>query len=327
MTPTISVVIPCYNGAAFLNAAIASVVEQTWPPFEVIVVDDGSTDRSAAIAASHGPPVRLIRQLNKGESGARNAGAAVAAGSHLFFLDADDLIRGDALQTLAAAAAAQPAAVVLMGAASFIDDPERPFAVTCPAVKSFFPGLIHDCLGVPHSWLTPRAIYCRTNGFAPTRNYFVDWEFWCQVALLDPPLVTLPYVGALYRRHAGSMSAATPTAGRIRGHLAVMATLSNGLIANRRWRESYGGSLFWCCWTAVARAREHGVPWMEIEPVEKALVALAHDGPEVVRKAQFARAIRCLGFRAAYRLRTTLSNLRATRPLSGRASEQGVGSC
>ncbi len=89
-TPTVSVVIPCYNGAPFLRETIDSVLNQTQPALEVILVDDGSTDDSAAIAQSYGPPVRVIRQENQGESVARNRGMDEARGEWIGLLDADD---------------------------------------------------------------------------------------------------------------------------------------------------------------------------------------------------------------------------------------------
>jgi glycosyltransferase involved in cell wall biosynthesis len=89
--PQISIVIPCYNGARFLRETLDSVRRQTYPATEVIVIDDGSTDDSAAIAESFGSPVRVLRQTNHGESVARNRGISVAAGDWIALLDADDL--------------------------------------------------------------------------------------------------------------------------------------------------------------------------------------------------------------------------------------------
>jgi glycosyltransferase involved in cell wall biosynthesis len=87
---TVSVVIPCYNGERFLEETLISAVGQTHRPLEVIVVDDGSKDASAKLAQSFGPPVRVIRQPNEGESVARNRGVNEAAGDWIAFLDADD---------------------------------------------------------------------------------------------------------------------------------------------------------------------------------------------------------------------------------------------
>jgi glycosyltransferase involved in cell wall biosynthesis len=87
----ISVVIAVYNGAKFLAAALNSVMRQTHPPHEVIVVDDGSTDASPDIATGFGPPIRVLRCAHRGGASALNAGIAEASGELLAFIDADDL--------------------------------------------------------------------------------------------------------------------------------------------------------------------------------------------------------------------------------------------
>ena len=110
--PSISVVIPCHNAAPFLRATIESILQQTRPATEVIVVDDGSTDDSAWIAASFGPPVRVIRQENRGESAARNRGIEAATGDWVAFLDADDLWLPTKLERQAEVIRSAPADVV-----------------------------------------------------------------------------------------------------------------------------------------------------------------------------------------------------------------------
>lgn len=87
--PKLSVVIPCYNAAAFLDDALRSVLTQSRVPDQVIVIDDGSQDDSARIAQSHG--VSCIRQSNQGISAARNRGIDEACGDLIAFLDADDI--------------------------------------------------------------------------------------------------------------------------------------------------------------------------------------------------------------------------------------------
>ncbi len=96
--PPVSVVIPCYNGVEFLPEAIDSALAQSYPPLEVLVIDDGSTDDSATIAESYGGPVRVIRQHNQGESVARNRGIDEAKGDWIAFLDADDVWDSEKLE-------------------------------------------------------------------------------------------------------------------------------------------------------------------------------------------------------------------------------------
>jgi hypothetical protein len=104
----ISVVIPSYNSADFLPDAIRSVLAQTRPANEIIVVDDGSRDHTAGVCAEFGPAVRYVRQENAGASSARNTGIAAAAGNWLAFLDADDLWDAEKLDLQFAALAANP---------------------------------------------------------------------------------------------------------------------------------------------------------------------------------------------------------------------------
>ena len=87
---TVSVIIPNYNYGAFLPAALESALDQTLSPLEVIVVDDGSTDDSAAVVSQFGHLVRFVSQQNSGVSQARNHGAELSSGEFLAFLDADD---------------------------------------------------------------------------------------------------------------------------------------------------------------------------------------------------------------------------------------------
>lgn len=105
---TVSVIIPVYNDAAYVGAALESVLGQSHPPHQVIVVDDGSTDGSGDIARAFGPGVQVIAQANQGISAARNTGVAAATGEVIAFLDADDLWPAGSLAVRLAALEADP---------------------------------------------------------------------------------------------------------------------------------------------------------------------------------------------------------------------------
>jgi len=87
----VSVVIPAFNGAAYIGETIASILAQTYRPIEVLVVDDGSTDRTAEIVQRFGEPVRYLRQENAGTAAARNRAVAESRGEFIALLDQDDL--------------------------------------------------------------------------------------------------------------------------------------------------------------------------------------------------------------------------------------------
>jgi glycosyltransferase involved in cell wall biosynthesis len=118
---TISVVIPTYNHAAYLREAIDSALAQTLPPLEVIVVDDGSTDDTAAVLRCYGDRIRTIRQANAGVAAARNAGVAAVIGDYIAFLDSDDVWALDKLERQAARFKADPRLGLVHGGVELVD--------------------------------------------------------------------------------------------------------------------------------------------------------------------------------------------------------------
>jgi glycosyltransferase involved in cell wall biosynthesis len=129
--PGVSVVIPVFNGERFLGEAIESTLAQSRPPAEVVVVDDGSTDGSAAVAERF-PEVTLVRTEHRGVAAARNTGVERSTGDLIAFLDADDLMKPDRLERQTAVLAQQPGLDFVLGRAQVFaeDGVELPEVIT-----------------------------------------------------------------------------------------------------------------------------------------------------------------------------------------------------
>lgn len=122
---SVTVVVPAHNAERYIVEAISSALDQSHPPLEVIVVDDGSTDRTAALAACAGKDVRCVSQERAGAGAARNRGVSLARGAYVAFLDADDVWMRDKLERQLAAYA--EGAVVFGMLREFVS-PELPTA-------------------------------------------------------------------------------------------------------------------------------------------------------------------------------------------------------
>lgn len=133
----ISVLIPSYNYGHYLGEAIDSVLTQTYPAYEIIVVDDGSTDGSYAVAAGYGPPVRAIQTDHRGVSETRNRAFDTATGDYVAFLDADDRWAEFKLALQLAAFDADPSLDLVFGSVMQFHSPdldaETRQKIICPA--------------------------------------------------------------------------------------------------------------------------------------------------------------------------------------------------
>lgn len=128
-----SVIMPAYNSAAFLSAAVDSVLVQTDADFELILVDDGSTDETLSLFRAYAivdARVRVLHKENGGHTSARNAGLACATGEYILFLDSDDSLAPDTLRLLREAIVSQNADIVVFGMQN--RGAEKPFAVRVP---------------------------------------------------------------------------------------------------------------------------------------------------------------------------------------------------
>jgi glycosyltransferase involved in cell wall biosynthesis len=122
----VSVILPTYNRARWLPGTVASILNQTSPPREVLIVDDGSTDETAAVCRGFSAPVRYLRQENGGVSAARNRGIAEARGEWIALADSDDLWVPGKLEVQLAALAAAPEARWGASGCRVIDMDDRP---------------------------------------------------------------------------------------------------------------------------------------------------------------------------------------------------------
>lgn len=218
-----SVVIPLYNKAPYIGGTLASALSQSFTDFEVIVVDDGSTDGGPALVeAVADPRVRLVRQPNAGVSVARNHGIALARGEWVAFLDADDWHHPDYLATLVSAQMAHPQADTV--ATGFIPIPDKPgmwpprwpdnpaqpkveLITNLPARWMKGPSLCTSAVSVRRSLLHEMAP-C----FPPGESQGEDLDLWFRlaertpVALVDAPLMAYRVAaeGCLSASHTGS---------------------------------------------------------------------------------------------------------------------------
>lgn len=135
-SPAVSVVIATYNRARYIADTLDSVLGQTYRNFEVIVVDDGSTDNTREIVQVYQPQVRYLYQENRGPSAARNLGARCARGAWIAIQDSDDLCAPNHLSCLYGFAREHPGCGMVFGNGSYLGGPEHNRATIIPASKS-----------------------------------------------------------------------------------------------------------------------------------------------------------------------------------------------
>ncbi len=212
MSPLVSVIIPCKNAAPWLAGAIQSCLDQTWNTIEVIVVDNGSTDESVAIAQSIvDPRIVALHCEKKGASAARNVGLTVAHGNFIQFLDADDLLHPNKIRAQLDRLALSPAGTIASGAwASFQNDPAGAVFTPEPVWRDFAPGEFMICswLGggmIPvFAWLTPRSVIDKAGRWNEELSLDDDGEFFARVNLASTGVVFCSEARGFYRKSGQS---------------------------------------------------------------------------------------------------------------------------
>jgi hypothetical protein len=205
--PEVSIVIPCFNQGGFLHAAIRSVLRQTFGSWEIIVIDDGSTDPAtrAVLRSLHYPRTRIVRQRNQGLPAARNAGMRAARGRYLVPLDADDELIPAFLSTTVEALQANPAAAYahtwtrLFGNQNLIwvDRPYNPYQLLLST------SVVGCALIRADAWH-------QVGGYDTGRRQGnEDWDLWVRFLEHGWEQIEVPHPLFRYRQHGISMSVTT----------------------------------------------------------------------------------------------------------------------
>lgn len=229
--PTVSAVIPAYNAAGTIARALDSVYAQTGGLIsEVVVVDDGSEDRTAALVREQFPRALVVEQQNRGVSGARNAGVARATGEWIAFLDADDEWLPDRVMTQLRAAAQYPEAALVMCGEITVPaggGEGRGTVAAAPAAASdedLIVFTLRDWLrGTPFrsgvslscsAWLCRRSVFAELGGLDETLGNCEDFEFALRVAAHGHVTAAVPR--DLFVRHMQQQSASQGVCSELR---------------------------------------------------------------------------------------------------------------
>ena len=185
--PLVSVIIPTYNRGWILKEAIDSVLSQTFTDYELIVVDDGSTDNTTDILKFY-PEIKLIRQENRGVSAARNMGVKASSGKYLAFLDSDDLWLPGKLEKQVNFFDKNPDADICQTEEIWIRNGTR----VNPKKKHLKPsGMIFEkclelCLVSPSAVMMTREVFDEAGGFDETLPACEDYDLWLRITCRYP---------------------------------------------------------------------------------------------------------------------------------------------
>jgi glycosyltransferase involved in cell wall biosynthesis len=206
-SPLVTVVIPCYNQAHFLREAIESVHSQTYRNFEIIVIDDGSTDNTSEVASRY-EQVRLLRQENRGLAGARNTGIRHSEGDYLVFLDADDRLLPEALEVGVRELETHPGCAFVSGHCSLISA-DGSFLSTPPGSQieggHYLTLLRYNYVWTPGVAMFRRAVLESVGAFDTSLKAAEDWDIYLRVAS-KLPIFHHGEVVVEYRQHGSKMT-------------------------------------------------------------------------------------------------------------------------
>jgi glycosyltransferase involved in cell wall biosynthesis len=205
--PKVSVLIPCFNAEKFIGETLESVLSQTLPATEIIVVDDGSTDRSQDVVRSlMRPNIRLVEQANRGQTAALNKCLECATGDYVQYLDADDLLEPDKIERQLARLVDHPRCVASAEWGRFVHNPDETVFTPEPVWRDLDPldwlSLSRvDGLGMmlPALWLIPMAIVRKVGPWVEELTLNNDAEYFTRILLASDRVLFCPGARCHYR--------------------------------------------------------------------------------------------------------------------------------
>lgn len=238
----VSVLIPAYNAAAYIEQTIESVLAQTWPYLEVIVVDDGSRDDTLAKARRYaGATVQVVSQPNAGASAARNYAFSLATGEYIQYLDADDLLHTDKLRAQLECLRQRPHVKMSSSAwAMFYDESNEQYIrptllwrdYTDP-VQWLLDAWENGVWMQPSAWLTHRSLIEAAGPWNEQLSLHDDGEFFCRVLLRAQEVVFCPKSKSFYRKGIGDSLSSIRSEKATCSHLAVCQAYEAHVLARR----------------------------------------------------------------------------------------------
>ncbi|MDA8402847.1 MAG: glycosyltransferase [Desulfobacteraceae bacterium] len=236
--PLVSVIIPSFNRAWCLKKTVDSVLAQDYPNFEIIAVDDGSTDGTDDLLKAYGSAVTVIHQENRGVSAARNRGVAAASGALIAFLDSDDYWYPQKLSAQVNFFLANPEALICQTEEIWIRDGKRANPKEKHRKRS---GMIFEpslalCLISPSAVMMRKSFFMKMNGFDESLPACEDYDLWLRVTCRYPVhLIPAPLI-VKTGGHDDQLSSATGL-DKFRIH-ALQKILGSGLLTKTQYQAA-----------------------------------------------------------------------------------------
>ncbi|WP_447980385.1 glycosyltransferase [Candidatus Nitrospira bockiana] len=260
----VSIIIPCFNQARFVSEAIESVLAQSYPRYELVVVDDGSSDGSADIIRRY-PDLRYVYQPNQGLSAARNRGLEVVRGRYVVFLDADDRLDPHHLSISMETIRRAPEAAAVFGDYRLLGSTAGHTHDCAPRPDTYGTLLRGNIIPCPAVAAVRRDIVAAVGGFRRQLRSAEDYDLFLRIAA-HYPMVCHHRVVAEYRQHEGQMSRRWHV--MLTASMQVLRMQSPYVRANPQYREAhragirhvqqrYGEPLLWQTTDALRLRRWH----------------------------------------------------------------------